>query len=385
MVKLLTVRGSTGSVGRQTLEVVSAHPKEFRIVGLACRSETGILEQQIEKYKPSYVGVVDEQKGKELARKLELKKIKVYWGEDALVKIACIDKAEVVVMAVVGAAGILPTIAAIRSGKTIALATKEVMVCAGDLINKEAEKKGVAILPVDSEHSAIFQCLHAGLRNDLNKIYLTCSGGAFRGMTKKELVDATPEQALRHPNWKMGKKITVDCATLMNKGLEVIEAQKLFNVSVDQIEVLIHPQSIVHSMVEFADGTIMAQLGPKDMRFPIRYALSYPKRLKNHFEFLNPVAVGDLNFSFPDYETFECLSLAINAAKAGGTMPVVLNAADEVAVKLFLEKRIKFLEIAQIIKRVTAKHRGVESPNLSQILEADTWARKEAGNGFVVS
>lgn len=380
--KNIVVLGSTGSVGCQTLEVVSAHPEEFKVMGLACYSDIELLAKQIEQFRPPWAAVVNQNRGKKLAKRLQRKKIKVFWGEDSLIKMATLPEAKTVVVSVAGAAGILPTIEAIRQKKEIALATKEVMVAAGDLINEEVKKNGVRLIPVDSEHSAIYQCLHNGARREINKIYLTCSGGAFRGKRKKELAQVTPQQALHHPNWRMGAKITVDCATLMNKGLELIEAQKLFGLTVDQVQVVIHPQSIIHSMVEFVDGNIIAQLGPADMRFPIRYALAYPRRLKNHFQFLNPLALGQLTFQPPDWETFECLSLALQAAKRGGTLPAVLNAADEEAVKLFLERKIKFLEIPVLIRKLLKSHRIIEKPSLADIFQADSWARRKVRGGM---
>lgn len=380
--KNIVVLGSTGSVGRQTLEVVAAHPEEFKILALGCHFEIDVLRAQIALFQPQFVAVAQVAAGRKLARQLQGKKVKVFWGPDALAKIATLPAAAIVVVAVAGSVGILPTLAAIKAKKDIALATKEVMVVAGDLVNSEVARNHVRLIPVDSEHSAIFQCLHGGQRAEVNKIYLTCSGGAFRGKKKKDLLTVGPADALRHPNWKMGPKITIDCATLMNKGLELIEAQKLFGLAVDQIEIVIHPQSIVHSMVEFRDGSIIAQLGPTDMRFPIRYALSYPQRLKNHFQFLAPSELGQLNFSTPDWQTFECLGLALQAAKTGGTLPVILNAADEVAVGLFLKKKIKFLEIPQIVAKTMRRHKVISQPDLNQILAADKWARQEAGRGL---
>jgi len=382
--KNIVILGSTGSVGRQTLEVVAAHPEEFKVLALGCHFEIDALRAQIALFHPQFVAVAQATAGQKLARQLRGKKVKIFWGDDALVKIATLPEAAMVVVAVAGSVGILPTLAAIRAKKDIALATKEVMVVAGDLVNGEVAKNKVRLIPVDSEHSAIFQCLRGGRQTEVNKIYLTCSGGAFRGRKKKDLEGVGPADALRHPNWQMGPKITVDCATLMNKGLELIEAQKLFGLAVDQIEIVIHPQSIVHSMVEFRDGSIIAQLGPTDMRFPIRYALSYPQRLKNHFEFLNLYTLKHLNFLEPDRETFTCLGLALQAAKTGGTLPVVLNAADEIAVALFLKKKIKFLEIPQMVKKTMLQHTVVAQPNLAQIFAADKWARQEAGRGFLI-
>ena len=375
--KNIVVLGSTGSVGKQTLEVVEAHPEEFKVVGLSCNSNIDLLRQQADKYKPDWLAVSDEKKGRQLSVKLANKKIKVFFGEDSLSRIAVHPKAEMVVVAVMGAAGIKPTLMAIRARKDIALATKEVMVAAGDLVNEEVKKNKINLIPVDSEHSAIFQCLHYDDRKEVGKIYLTCSGGAFRGKKRCDLENVKPKDALRHPNWKMGAKITIDCATLMNKGLEMIEAQKLFGLAINQVEIVLHPQSVIHSMVEFVDGNIIAQLGPADMRFPIRYALAFPKRLKNHFTFLNPFTTPQMNFSSPDWETFECLSLAKKAAEIGGTMPAVLNAADEIAVGLFLQNKIKFLEIPRLVKKIMENHRVINQPTLEEVFQADDWARKQ--------
>ncbi len=358
--KKIVVLGSTGSVGRQALEVIRTHPEEFKIVGLACYHQSPLIEKQIKEFKPEVVSVAERD------------------GEEAILQVATWSSADLVFVSVVGMAGLLPTLEAIKAGKDIALATKEVMVAAGELVKKEAKKQGVKIIPVDSEHSAIFQCLNGEKEKEVGRVYLTCSGGPFLGKTKKNLRGVTVKQALNHPRWQMGAKITVDSATLMNKGLEVIEAMKLFNLRLDQTDVVIHPQSIIHSMVEFIDGNVLAQLGPTDMRFAIRYALAYPKRLVNHFPFLNLFQCGDLTFGKPDIKTFRCLELALEAAKIDRTMPLVLNAANEVAVDAFLKDKIEFLKIPTVIEAVMSKHKTEKIKSLEQLLSIDSWARREA-------
>lgn len=375
--KNVAVLGSTGSVGRQTLEVIAAHPEEFKVTALGCRSDVALLEEQIATFSPKYAAVVDTEKGQYLKNRLG-SRVKIFYGPDSLSKIATFPEVEIVVVAVVGAAGILPVIHAIRAGKDIAIATKEVMVAAGDLVNSEVRKRKVKLIPVDSEHSAIFQCLHTGDKKEVGKVILTCSGGAFRGKKRNDLKNVTIKDALKHPNWKMGTKITVDCATLMNKGLEAIEAQKLFDLDPSQIQIVVHPQSIIHSMVEFIDGNIISQMGPRDMRFPIRYALSYPKRLKNHFHFLDLLSIDKLTFEEPDLDTFECLSLALKAERAGGTTPTALNAANEEAVFAFLDQKIKFLEISEVVRSVLEAHQRKEVDSLETVLEEDRKAREKA-------
>lgn len=357
--KRIAVLGSTGSVGSQTLDVIRSHSDKFKVAGLACYHQSETIKKQIKEFKPEVVSITERD------------------GEKAILRVATWPSAEMVVVAVVGLAGLLPTLAAIEAGKEIALATKEVMVAAGELVNEQAQKYGVKIIPIDSEHSAIFQCLQGGQEKEVEKIYLTCSGGPFRGKKPKDLKNVTVRKALAHPNWKMGAKITVDSATLMNKGLEVIEAMKLFNLTLSQIKVIVHPQSIIHSMVEFIDGNILAQLGPKDMRFAIRYALSYPKRLVNHFPLLDLTKCNQLTFEEPDSKTFRCLELALQAAKIGGTMPLVLNAANEIAVEAFLQEKIEFLAIPEIVKKVMKKHQREKVESLRQLLEINSWAREE--------
>ena len=378
MAKKIAILGSTGSVGKQALDVIRNHPKQFKVVALSCGKNWQELKKQIKEFKPEAVCVFDLKSAQELKQAVKNKKLKIFSGEKGLTKLACWPSTSIILVAVLGAVGIKPTIEAIKAKKDIALATKEIMVAAGDLVNKEAQKHGVKILPVDSEHSAIFQCLQGDRRERVNKIFLTCSGGSFRGKKLNQLKKVTVKQALTHPNWKMGAKITIDSATLMNKGLEVIEAMKLFSLSLHQIEVIVHPQSIIHSMVEFIDGNILAQLGPSDMRFAICYALSYPKRLVNNFPFLDLLQYSKLTFEKPDIKTFYCLKLAFHAAKKGGTMPAVLNAANEVAVDAFLKAKIDFLSIPRLVEKTILKHRVIKNPNLEEILEADHWARRFA-------
>lgn len=360
MVKKIAILGSTGSIGTQILDVVRNHPDKFKVVGLACYHQSETIREQIKEFKPEVVSIGEKD------------------GERGILKVATWPSAEMVVVAVMGLVGLLPTLEAIKAGKEIALATKEVMVSGGDLIKKELQKAGVSLIPIDSEHSAIFQCLQGEDTEKIKKIYLTCSGGSFRGKTKKDLKGVTVKQALNHPNWKMGGKITIDSATLMNKGLEIIEAMQLFDLKFNQIEVIVHPQSLIHSMIEFVDGNIIAQLGPHDMRFPIQYALSYPQRLANNFPRLNFFKIQQLTFGKPDRETFTCLRLAEEAARKGGTLPCVLNASNEVAVEAFLNNKIEFLEIPEIIKRAMEKHQKENVKSLKQLLAIDQWARKEA-------
>ena len=376
--KKITVLGSTGSVGKQTLDVVRKHVGEFKIVALSCNNSYQLLLKQIDEFKPEAVCVYNKDSFLKLKTKVGKSKVQVFCGQQGLNTVACWPSAEMVVISLLGAVGIEPTLKAIKAGKDIALATKEVMVAAGDLITKEAIKHNVKIIPVDSEHSAIFQCLEGGHPNEINKIYLTCSGGPFRGKTRSSLRNISVNDALNHPKWKMGAKISIDSATLMNKGLEVIEAMKLFGLNLKQVEVIVHPQSIIHSMVEFVDGNILAQVGPTDMRFAIRHALSYPKRLINHFEFLNPFKTNKLTFEKPDIKTFKCLSLALKAAQVGGTMPAVLNAANEVAVEAFLDNKISFLGIPGIVEQVINQHQVRKNYSFDGIIKADRWARKAA-------
>lgn len=377
MVERISVLGSTGSIGVQTLDV--AKNLNIKVEGLAANKNIELLEKQAWEFKPRIVAVMDENMAEVLRSRLKDTSIEVAGGVEGLKKVASVEGAQTVVSAIVGIAGLVPTMEAIKNGKNIALANKETLVTAGSIVMAEAQKRKVEIFPVDSEHSAIFQCLMGNNKEDVSKIILTASGGPFRGRKRDELKNVTVKEALKHPNWSMGSKITIDSATMMNKGLEVIETRWLFDVSLDRIEVLIHPQSIVHSMVEFRDGAIMAQLGSPDMRLPIQLALTYPKRLMNGFSKLDLIKNNTLTFEAPDTEAFPCLKLAYEALRIGGTMPAVLNAANEEAVRLFLEEKIGFLEIPQIIERVMTSHTVEDTPDLDDIIKMDLWAREKVG------
>ncbi len=381
--KRVAILGSTGSIGTQALDILSLYPERYEIKALGAYQNIDLMAKQVEKYSPDLVVLIDEEKADELRSRVD-SKIKVDSGTEALIELAASDNIDIVLIAIVGIAGLKPTIAALNAGKTVALANKEVLVAGGEIVTKLADKTGAKIIPVDSEHSAIFQCLQ-GCRNidEVNKIYLTASGGPFRGYKRDDLKRVTPEDALKHPNWNMGKKVTIDSATLMNKGLEVIEAKWLFNLSVDQIDVVIHPQSIIHSMVEFVDGAILAQMGTPDMRIPILYAFTYPERYASNVKRLNLLEMGSLTFEEPDVENFPCLSLAYKAIRIGGTMPAVLNAANEIAVDMFLKEQISFLEIPLVIEKAMKSHQVIENPDIDDILRADSETRellKEKGD-----
>ncbi|MBA7478432.1 MAG: 1-deoxy-D-xylulose-5-phosphate reductoisomerase [Dehalococcoidia bacterium] len=371
-VKRVAVLGSTGSIGRQTLDVIRAMPQRFRVVGLAAGKNMDLLTEQVKEFEPEFIGRPPEKDDIE-----RLKRVAgIKYALLPLDEIAATPNVDIVVIATSGQAGLAPTLAASRAGKNIALANKESLVSAGEIITSEARKSGARILPVDSEHSAIWQCL-GGESQEAARIILTASGGPFRQFSFEQLAEITVAQALRHPSWRMGKKVTIDSATLMNKGLEIIEAHWLFSMPYDRIDVLVHPQSIIHSMVEFIDGSIKAQLSYPDMRLPIQYALSYPERLANpQLPRLDWSLVKSLEFELPDYDRFPCLQLAIEAGKQGGTYPAVLCAADEVAVELFLDGRIRFTDIAGLIERTLEQHQLVAKPSLEEIEAADTWARE---------
>lgn len=368
--KKIVILGSTGSIGTQTLDIVDAN-EDLSVVALAAASNIILLEKQIRKYHPKAVAVWNEDKAEQLRENIKDLNIKVFAGMDGLLALVSMEEADIVVTAVVGMIGIRPTIAAIEAGKDIALANKETLVTAGHIIMPLARKKGVSILPVDSEHSAIFQALHGENRSELSKILLTASGGPFRGRKREELLDVTVEDALKHPNWSMGRKITIDSATMVNKGLEVIEAKWLFGVDVDQIQVVVQPQSVIHSMIELKDGAVMAQLGTPDMRLPIQYALFYPERRYLRGDRLDFTAIKSLSFDVPDLEVFEGLKMAYEAGRVGGSLPTVLNAANEKAVSLFLDKKIKFLDIAKIIRECMEEHKVIQNPSLSEILDIE--------------
>ncbi len=380
MLKLLSILGSTGSIGCNVLKIVEFFPERFAVKALAAANNVALLAKQIERFRPEIAVVLDEKKA------LELKKIlpagtgvEILYGEDGYRTAAAHGSVDMVVVAIVGAAGLIPTLTAIEAGKTIALANKETLVMAGEIVMKMADEKGVKILPVDSEHSAIFQCLAGHRKKDLSKILLTASGGPFLNRPASEFAKIKPKDALNHPTWQMGEKISIDSATLMNKGLEVIEAKHLFGVSHDIIEVLIHPQSVVHSMVAYRDGAVIAQLGIPDMKGAIAYAMSYPERLPLNQPIPDFVNIGALTFQQPDLEKFPCLALAYKACETGGTLPATLNAANEVAVHAFLKQRISFVKIPEVISNTMERHSVVANPALSDIMEADKWAREMAG------
>jgi 1-deoxy-D-xylulose-5-phosphate reductoisomerase len=377
--KKITVLGSTGSIGISSLDVINNNPDRFQIVALAAGKNIKLLKRQIEKFHPQIVAVSKNEDAHKLRDSLDNNnKVKIVAENEGMREVASIHAADIVISAISGAAGLSPTLAAINAGKDIALANKETMVMAGNVVTARALKKRISILPVDSEHSAIFQCLQGQKRDNLDKIILTASGGPFLKYTKSQLVKVRLKDALQHPNWKMGEKITIDSASMMNKGLEVIEARWLFNLAINKIEVLVHPQSIIHSMVKFVDGSVLAQMGIPDMRIPIAYALSYPQRLSNDLPILDLVKTGNLEFQKPDMNKFPCLKLAYEAGICGGTMPAVLNAANEVAVDAFIRGMIKFVDLHKIIDMVLNLHKSVKDPSLKEILKADEWARIEA-------
>lgn len=375
--KKIAIWGSTGSIGTQTLAVVDQHPELFSVKVLVAHRNAVLLEEQIRRYRPEYAVLVDEGAAIELRRNY-CGATQILSGEEGLMAVAGAEGIDIALNALVGFAGLKPTLRAIEAGTDIALANKETLVAAGELVMKRAKEKGVAILTVDSEHSAILQCLQGEAAEKVEKIILTASGGPFRGMLRSELENVTVEACLKHPNWSMGQKITVDSASLANKGLEVIEAHWLFGVDYDRIQVVVHPQSIIHSMIEFVDGAVMAQLGQPDMRLPIQYALFYPERLAAPYPRLDFQTMQNLTFAAPDTKTFRALALAYEAGRAGGTMPCVYNAANEVAVYAFLRREIRFLAIPQIIENVMEKHSKLSCSELEPVLQADLWARSEA-------
>ena len=374
--KNIAVLGATGSIGKNTLEVIESFPDKFKVTAISGKTNIGLLEKQINQFHPKFVVVMDENTKKQLCHSISDKKIKVECGCEGLNKISTLDEVDIVVSAITGITGLTPTLEAIKKGKHIAIAAKELLVTAGEIILKEVRKNKVNFIPVDSEHNAIFQCLEGRDKKDIKRIILTASGGPF--YKEKNLHDISPEQALAHPVWKMGRKISIDSATLMNKGLEVIEAHWLFGIDISKIEIIIHPECIIHSMVEFIDGSVLALLGIPDMKMPIQYALTYPERMPTTLKSLDLAKVSQLNFSVPNFDKFPCLKLAYEAGTIGGTMPAVLNSANDVAVNLFLKKKIKFLDIPQIIEKVMDKHNVIQNPCLDDILASDAWARKEA-------
>ena len=373
----IAILGSTGSIGKNVLDVIRNLDKRFCVRALTTNSNIEVLDQQVRRFKPAFVCVNQDKPAAALQRRLG-KKTKVLCGEDGLEKIVRDKKTEKIVLAISGSAALKPFLEAIEAGKDIALANKEALVVAGPLLMRKAMAKRVKIIPIDSEQSAIWQCLEGQDRTKLKRIYLTASGGPFRKISQAALEGVSVERVLRHPRWKMGKKISVDSANLMNKGLELLEAMYLFGVGPDKIKILIHPEAIIHSMVEFVDGVVLAQLSVTDMRIPIQYALSYPERLPNALEGLDFSQIKSLNFQEPDFKKFPCLELAFEAAYAGGTLPCVLNAANEVCVEEFLKGGLRFLLIPRVIEKVLKAHKKMASPDLTAIRQADTWAREVA-------
>lgn len=376
--RYLSILGSTGSIGQSTLDVVKRHPGRFAVAALAEGHDVELLSRQIEEFRPKLVSVRDSQSAQKLSGLLGSYKPEIVCGIEGACVVASHPDADTVVSAIVGAAGLKPTTAAIEAGKTIALANKETLVVAGEFVKNFAIKNNVAIIPVDSEHSAIFQSLVGQRREDVARIILTASGGPFLRSSLREIEEATPEVALKHPRWSMGSKITIDSATLMNKGLEVIEARWLFDMPEDRIGVVVHPQSIIHSMVEYRDGCVIGQMGVPDMRAPIAYAISYPERVESGVERLNLAKIGQLNFEEPDRKRFPCLDLAYAALKAQGSMPACLNAANEVAVEAFLGHKLSFGSIARVVEKTMEAHDTKTWRSIDEIIEVDRWAREKA-------
>ncbi|MBR8832176.1 MAG: 1-deoxy-D-xylulose 5-phosphate reductoisomerase [Chroococcopsis gigantea SAG 12.99] len=387
--KKISILGSTGSIGTQTLDIVTSHPDNFQVVGLATGTNITLLARQIAQFKPEIVAICDETKVndlKSLLTGIEHQPI-ILAGEEGIIEVARYGDSESVVTGIVGCAGLLPTIAAIKAGKDIALANKETLIAGGPVVLPLVQKHGVKLLPADSEHSAIFQCLQGVPSNGLRRIILTASGGSFRDLPVEKLNTVTVADALKHPNWSMGKKITIDSATLMNKGLEVIEAHYLFGLDYDRIDIVIHPQSIIHSLIELEDTSVLAQLGWPDMRLPLLYALSWPDRIHTDWPSLDLVKAGDLTFREPDHHKYPCMGLAYSAGIAGGAMPAVLNAANEEAVALFLSEKIGFLDIPRLIEITCDRFssHNTSTPTLEDIIEADRWAREEVRNQMLLA
>lgn len=369
--KKIAILGSTGSIGTQTLEIVRNHP-DLEVTAIAAGTNVELMEKQIREFHPRIAAMWSEEAAADLSLRIADTDVRIVSGMDGLLEVATIKESEILVTAIVGMIGIRPTIAAIEQGKTIALANKETLVTAGHIIMPLAAKHGVSILPVDSEHSAIFQSMNGENQERISKLILTASGGPFRGKTKEELVGVTIEDALKHPNWSMGKKVTIDSASLVNKGLEVMEARWLFNMPLEKIQVVVHPQSIIHSAVEYVDGAVMAQLGMPDMKLPIQYALFYPDRRPMEGKRVDFFSLGQLTFEQPDTDTFKGLQLAYEAAKTGGSQPTVFNAANEMAVALLIQRRIDFLQIPELIERCMGHHKVIENPSVDEILQAET-------------
>ncbi|AGB19025.1 1-deoxy-D-xylulose-5-phosphate reductoisomerase [Thermoanaerobacterium thermosaccharolyticum] len=380
--KNIVILGSTGSIGTQTLDVVRKS-NEFRVIGLTCYNNIELMKEQIEEFKPEFVAVKDNDKALSLKKMINTR-TEIISGEEGINKVASLPNIQMVVIAIEGIAALIPTIKAIEAGHDIALANKECLVTGGHIIKRLANEKNVNILPVDSEHNAIYQCIQSGKKEFVNRLIITASGGPFRGKTVDELKCVTVEEALKHPNWKMGKKITIDSATLMNKGFEVIEAKWLFDMPIDKIEVVVHKESIIHSMVEFIDGSIIAEMATPDMRIPIQYALNFPNRKYiDGVSYLDVTKIGKLSFEKPDIKTFRCLQLAYDALKEGGTMTTVLNTADEVAVQLFLKKIISFNDIPYIIEKYMNNHKNIINPELNDIIEVDREIREKIKSEYM--
>jgi len=377
--KNVVLLGSTGSIGVSTTRVVEDLPGEFRLVGLAAGNNAELLLKQTLKFRPEAISIGDAGKARELENSLD-KNARVHCGAAGLLELATMPSADIVLIAIVGTAGLQPALAAIRAGKDIAVASKEILVMAGEIVMREAREHGVRVLAVDSEHSAIFQCLDGKPAESVRSLWLTASGGPFRATPREEFPAITVERALKHPSWVMGQKITIDSATLFNKGLEMIEARWLFDIGMERVRVVVHPQSVIHSMVEFVDGSMLAQLSSPDMCLPIQYALTYPKRQRSERVQTNLAKLGQLTFEEPDEERFPALRLARKAGEVGGTLPAVLNAANEVAVSAFVQRRINFPQISQHVACVMERHQVVAHPTLDQILKADTWAREANAN-----
>ena len=375
--KNVVILGCTGSIGTSAIKVAEDLPDRIRLVGLAAGNNHTVLFEQARKHAPLAVSINDPARAGEL-RGMAGSSFKVYSGADGLMRLATMPEADIVLIAIVGTAGLLPALAAIRAGKDIAVASKEILVMAGKIVMEEARRYGVRVLAVDSEHSAIFQCLEGRSADSVRTLWLTASGGPFRATPKEEFKDITVARALKHPSWVMGRKITIDSATLFNKGLEMIEARWLFDIEMDRVSVVVHPQSIVHSMVELVDGSILAQLSTPDMCLPIQYALTYPERAASERVHTNLAKLGNLTFEEPDPDRFPAVTLARRAGEVGGTLPAVLNAANEVAVEAFAEGRASFVDIPEIVRHTMDEHKAVEDPSLEQILEADAWARRSA-------
>lgn len=375
--KTIALLGSTGSIGRNALEVIAKNPQQYRVEALVAGRNVSLLAEQVERFRPRLVVVGNAEPAQELRKRLGPDTpTELLWGRDGCIRAATLDGVDTVISAITGAAGLEPTYAAVQAGKNVALANKETLVMAGDLVMRKATETGAHVLPIDSEHSAVLQSLQGHRREDLKRILLTASGGPFRGLSLEEMASVTPEQALNHPNWDMGPKVTVDSATLMNKGLEVIEARWLFGLDMSQISVLIHPQSIVHSMAEYRDGSVIAQLGVPHMITPISYALSYPRHLETSIAPLDFHEISSLTFEAPDLERFRCLELALGAAETGASMPAVLNAANEIAVAAFLEGVLPYLGIPKLVERVLEMHSAHAIDTIEQVMEADAWARR---------